>query len=99
MLEPNLIMLDEPCAGINPSLIERLGGMIEQLNQRGVSFLIVEHNMPFVLSRCDHVVVLANGSVLADGTPEQVQSDADVLDAYLGHDYEQPLVGEVASGC
>ena len=61
MLDPKLIMLDEPAGGINPVLIERMGEMIRELNSYGKTFLIVEHNMPFVLGLCDPVHVLARG--------------------------------------
>ena len=61
MLDPKLILLDEPAGGINPTLIERMGEMIRELNARGTTFLIVEHNMPFVLGLCDPVLVLARG--------------------------------------
>ena len=61
MLEPKLILLDEPAGGINPTLIERMGDMIRELNAQGMTFLIVEHNMPFVLGLCDPVLVLARG--------------------------------------
>lgn len=89
MMRPELILLDEPCAGINPTLIERMKLMIRSLNQEGISFLIVEHNMPFVMSLCDKVVVLANGKRLAEGNPSDVQNNRLVLDAYLGHDFDQ----------
>ncbi|HEX5467629.1 MAG TPA: branched-chain amino acid ABC transporter ATP-binding protein/permease [Gaiellaceae bacterium] len=95
MLDPELIMLDEPAGGINPTLIEHMAGMIRELNERGKTFLIVEHNMPFVLGLCDPVLVLAQGSCIATGTPDQIQADPRVLDAYLGQDYR---VEEVAAG-
>jgi branched-chain amino acid transport system permease protein len=87
MLDPKLIMLDEPAGGINPVLIERMGEMVRELNSYGKTFLIVEHNMPFVLGLCDPVHVLARGRTMATGTPEQIQRDPAVIDAYLGDDF------------
>ncbi len=87
MLDPKLILLDEPAGGINPVLIERMGEMIRELNSYGKTFLIVEHNMPFVLGLCDPVHVLARGRTMATGTPEQIQADPAVIDAYLGDDF------------
>jgi ABC-type branched-subunit amino acid transport system ATPase component/ABC-type branched-subunit amino acid transport system permease subunit len=87
MLDPRLILLDEPAGGINPTLIERMGEMIRELNAQGKTFLIVEHNMPFVLGLCDPVLVLAQGSCICQGTPDHIQRDPKVVDAYLGEDF------------
>jgi len=93
MLDPKLIMLDEPAGGINPTLIDRIGEMIRELNAQGRTFLIVEHNMPFVLGLCAPVLVLARGKTIARGTSAEIQRDPAVLDAYLGEDFrlDQPV--------
>jgi ABC-type branched-subunit amino acid transport system ATPase component/ABC-type branched-subunit amino acid transport system permease subunit len=93
MLDPKLILLDEPAGGINPTAIERMGEMIRQLNRQGTTFLIVEHNMPFVLGLCDPVLVLARGTCICEGGPAMVQQDPRVLDAYLGEDFVLEEVG------
>jgi ABC-type branched-subunit amino acid transport system ATPase component len=93
MLDPKLILLDEPAGGINPTAIERMGEMIRQLNRQGMTFLIVEHNMPFVLGLCDPVLVLARGACICEGAPSMVQQDPRVLDAYLGEDFVLEEVG------
>jgi neutral amino acid transport system ATP-binding protein len=84
MAEPELVLLDEPAGGVNPALLERIGDRIRRLNARGITFLLVEHNMSFVMNMCTEVVVLHRGRPIAAGTPEVVRSDPAVLDAYLG---------------
>ncbi|MFI6297164.1 ATP-binding cassette domain-containing protein [Nonomuraea sp. NPDC050790] len=83
MLQPRLVLLDEPAGGINPTQVEQMGALIRELNRTGTTFLIVEHNMPFVLGLCDTVHVLAGGRRIATGTPQEVRNDPLVLDAYL----------------
>jgi branched-chain amino acid transport system ATP-binding protein len=84
MSEPQIVLLDEPAGGVNPTLLKRMVGRIRQLNSNGLTFLIVEHNMDLVMDLSDSVIVMAHGEVLLHGTPEEVQSDRRVLDAYLG---------------
>jgi ABC-type branched-subunit amino acid transport system ATPase component len=84
MGEPRLVLLDEPTAGVNPVLVEQIEERIRELNARGLTFLVVEHNMNLVMRLCDPVVVLAQGSKLAEGRPDDVRNDPRVLDAYLG---------------
>ena len=88
MTDPKMILLDEPAAGVNPNLLDILMDRVQLLNARGISFLLIEHNMELVMRVCSRVVVMAQGRVLAQGTPEQIQQDPRVLDAYLG---EAPL--------
>jgi ABC-type branched-subunit amino acid transport system ATPase component/ABC-type branched-subunit amino acid transport system permease subunit len=93
MLDPKLILLDEPAGGINPTLVARMAEVIRELNQRGKTFLIVEHNMPLVLGLCDPILVLAGGQYICSGAPDAIQQDERVLDAYLGEDFklEEPV--------
>jgi ABC-type branched-subunit amino acid transport system ATPase component len=78
------VLLDEPAGGVNPGMIERIAELLLELNRRGISFLIVEHNMPMVLELCDPILVMARGRVIAEGPPTAIQRDPAVLDAYLG---------------
>ena len=84
MSSPRLVMLDEPTAGVNPVMIATMEHHIRQRHAAGVTFLIVEHDMPFVMRLCDPVVVLDRGREIFAGSPQAVQSDSRVLDAYLG---------------
>ena len=84
MTNPKLILLDEPAAGVNPTLINQICEHIVNWNQQGISFLIIEHNMDVIMSLCDRVWVLAEGTNLAEGTPVEIQNNESVLEAYLG---------------
>ena len=84
--DPAVVLLDEPAGGVNPSLIQHLAARIRELNAAGRTFLIVEHNMDFVMGLCDRITVLDYGTVVAAGPPAIVREDPRVLDAYLGAD-------------
>jgi ABC-type branched-subunit amino acid transport system ATPase component len=87
---PSIVLLDEPAGGVNPSLIQHLSGRIRELNEAGTTFLIVEHNMDFVMGLCAQVTVLDYGTVVASGPPQIIRTDPRVLDAYLGVTEEEP---------
>lgn len=82
--EPRVILLDEPAGGVNPTMLNYLTERIRTLNERGVTFLIVEHNMEFVMSLCEKVIVMHRGTRIAEGAPEEVRTNPAVLEAYLG---------------
>ncbi|PIN75392.1 ABC transporter ATP-binding protein [Candidatus Woesearchaeota archaeon CG10_big_fil_rev_8_21_14_0_10_37_12] len=85
LLHPHeLLMLDEPTAGVNPSVRQELKKILKQLNKEGKTIMFIEHDMDFVMSISDEVIVMAEGRVLMRGTPKQVQKDKRVLEAYLG---------------
>jgi branched-chain amino acid transport system ATP-binding protein len=85
MSEPDLVLLDEPCAGVNPSLVGGISTLLRELNQtRKGSFVVIEHNMDFVMGLCHRIMVMVEGKVLAIGTPEEIRANKQVLDAYLG---------------
>lgn len=84
MSDPRMIMLDEPAGGVNPTLLESIIDRILQLNKKGITFLIVEHNMELVMKISNPVICMAYGTVLAQGSPKEIQEDKRVLEAYLG---------------
>jgi branched-chain amino acid transport system ATP-binding protein len=84
MPAPRLVLLDEPLAGVNPTMIKHLVGHILELNARGHTFVVIEHNMEVVMSLCRRIVVLSQGERIAEGTPAEVADDPQVLDAYFG---------------
>ena len=84
MTDPSMMLLDEPFAGINPALIDKLILKLMELRERGIALAVVEHNMYAVQAICDLVYVMDNGSILASGTAEVVRNNPLVLAAYLG---------------
>jgi ABC-type branched-subunit amino acid transport system ATPase component len=84
MAEPRLVLLDEPTAGVNPTLQNEIGERLLELPRRGVSVLLIEHDMGFIARLCDPVIVMAEGRVLTEGTFDQVRNDHRVREAYLG---------------
>jgi branched-chain amino acid transport system ATP-binding protein len=86
MARPRLVLLDEPCAGVNPALVDELRDLLSKLNQsQGGSFIVIEHNMEFIMRLCPRVICMVEGKVLAEGKPEEVQANRAVLEAYLGN--------------
>ncbi|MBU6224197.1 MAG: ABC transporter ATP-binding protein [Burkholderiales bacterium] len=86
MSDPDLVLLDEPCAGVNPALVGGISKLLKELNQsRKGSFVVIEHNMDFVMELCHRIMVMVEGEVLAIGTPAEIRANKQVLDAYLGN--------------
>jgi ABC-type branched-subunit amino acid transport system ATPase component len=84
MPDPEVILLDEPLAGVNPTMIQSLVGHIQALSARGHTFVVIEHNMEVVMALCRRLVVLSQGERIAEGTPAEVAHNPLVLDAYFG---------------
>ena len=84
MIDPRLILLDEPAAGVNPALLETLIERVLLLHRRGIAFLVIEHNMDVVMSVCDPIIVMMQGKVVCEGTAAEVRANPEVLGAYLG---------------
>ena len=84
MLDPEMLLLDEPFAGVNPTLEKTLIDRIETLRDKGQTFLLVEHDMDMIMDHCERVIVMHQGDTLLTGTPEEVQSEERVIEAYLG---------------
>jgi branched-chain amino acid transport system ATP-binding protein len=84
MTDPVLVMLDEPVAGVNRTLAAKLLDWIDKLRQEGLTFFIIEHDMDVVMSRCDTVIAMHQGKVLATGTPTEIKANEEVIETYLG---------------
>ena len=85
MAGPSLVLLDEPAGGVNPTMLAGLKERLMTFNrERGTTFVVIEHNMEFVMSLCGRLVVLAEGQIIAEGPPEEVRANQTVIDAYLG---------------
>jgi branched-chain amino acid transport system ATP-binding protein len=91
MVNPELVMLDEPMAGVNPALTQSLLGHVKDLRELGMTVLFVEHDMDMVRDISDWVVVMAQGKIIAEGPPDEVMADTRVIDAYLGAHHDQSL--------
>ena len=88
MADPTLVLLDEPGAGVNPTLMRKLIANIETLrDEKGMTFFLIEHDMDLVMNLCDPVIVMSEGTKLAEGTAEEIKKDERVLEAYLGGQY------------
>ena len=94
MTDPELVMLDEPMAGVNPALTQALLEHVKGLREEGMTVLFVEHDMDVVRDISDWVVVMAQGAVVAEGPPDEVMADPAVIDAYLGSHHDAPLTDE-----
>ena len=84
LAKPDILLLDEPVAGVNPTLANKLSTFITDLNDEGITFLIIEHDLEFLMNIADPIIVLDQGAVLTEGSPDAVRNDERVLDAYLG---------------
>ncbi|MCD6207259.1 MAG: ABC transporter ATP-binding protein [Methanosarcinales archaeon] len=83
-IDPSLMMLDEPFAGVNPTLARKITGYIDELREGGMTFFIIEHDIPAITKISDKITVMSEGKVLTEGTPDEIRSNPDVLNVYLG---------------
>ena len=94
MTAPEIVMLDEPMAGVNPALTQSLLGHVKDLREQGMTVLFVEHDMDMVRDISDWVIVMAQGRIVSEGPPDAVMADPAVIDAYLGGHHDAPLSDE-----
>jgi ABC-type branched-subunit amino acid transport system ATPase component len=84
MLDPKLLLLDEPAAGINPALRDNLVDLLRRLRTEGLTILVIDHNLGFIMDLCDYIYVLARGRLIAEGTPAEISQNQTVIEAYVG---------------
>jgi ABC-type branched-subunit amino acid transport system ATPase component len=84
MLDPKVLLLDEPAAGINPALRDNLVELLKRLRTEGLTILVIDHNLGFIMDLCDYIYVLARGKVIAEGSPKEISQNPTVIEAYVG---------------
>ncbi|TKY91466.1 MAG: hypothetical protein C5S46_05650 [Candidatus Methanomarinus sp.] len=84
MIDPIMLLLDEPFAGVNPTLAKKMVIYIKELREKGMTFLIIEHDIPLITKVSDTLSFMSQGKIILEGTPEEVKKDPRVRDAYLG---------------
>ncbi|WP_186645775.1 ABC transporter ATP-binding protein [Fluviispira vulneris] len=92
MTDPHLLLLDEPAAGMNPTEKIALQELVQKISEQKISVLLIEHDMKFVMNLCENITVLNYGSVIAEGTPDVIQTNHEVIEAYLGSDVEDDFI-------
>ena len=98
MARPRILLLDEPASGVDPGQIGRLGELIKRFNADGITIVVIDHNLSFILSVADYVYVLSDGAVISEGTPEEIARDPNVIEIYLGSRHGQTENGQSENG-